>query len=254
MIMDERVSAPAERGRYGALDAIRGAAILSMAGYHLCYDIFCVFGKSFDFAFYPSSVVWVYATCCTFIIISGTSANFTRRGYKRGLFLNLCGLVITAATALFMPEQIIWFGVLNFMGCAVMITFALRKTLCRVDPLIGMTVSLILFAVFFGLPYKYLGLPGLKLVILPDRLYGFAPLAVIGLPPDGFFSADYFPLIPWLFLYFAGYFSWRLIEAKGAQRKLVKKVPILDFIGRHSLLIYLLHQPVLYGICRVFLD
>ena len=82
-------------------------------------------------------------------------------------------------------------------------------------------------------------------------LYGCKYLAFIGFRTDDFVSMDYFPLLPWLFLFFFGYFLWRLIESKGLQGRFTKRIPAADFIGRHSLLIYILHQPVLYGACWV---
>ena len=64
-----------------------------------------------------------------------------------------------------------------------------------------------------------------------------------------FHSSDYFPLIPWMFLYLCGYFLWRAV---GHRRRVMEKLKPgfapLAFLGRHSLLIYLLHQPVLMGV------
>ena len=239
--------------RYGVIDALRGLAVLSMVGFHLCYDILCVFGGSIEFFISLPGVLWARATCCTFIVVSGMSMNFTRRGYKRGLALNLLGLVVTAATVIFIPSQAIWFGVLNLLGCSMLIACALRNALDRVSPVAGMAVSLPLFAVLYGLPRGYLGLPGLSLIRLPDQLYRFRPLTVIGLPDKDFVSADYFPILPWIFLFLFGYFLWRSIARRGYDRFFDPKIPALGFIGRHSLLIYMLHQPVLYGICWVIL-
>ena len=66
----------------------------------------------------------------------------------------------------------------------------------------------------------------------------------------GFFSTDYFSLIPWIFLFVAGYFLHRVLEEEGLNEKLFAKgnVPVLNWIGRHSLIVYLLHQPILYGL------
>ena len=238
-------------GRLGVIDAARGAAIISMIVYHLCYDIFTVFGADSGFETYWPVIIWERTISFTFVIVSGISVNFSAHGYRRGIILNLCGFLVTAVTVLVMPTQAIWFGVLNLLGCAMMIVFALRDTLKKIRPAAGMAAGLGLFMLFCGLPERYIGLPGLRLLTIPDWLYGCKYLAFLGLPSDDFVSADFFPLLPWIFLYAFGFFLWRFIEEKGAQSLFERRAPVLGFIGRHSLWIYLLHQPVLYGICML---
>lgn len=229
--------------RYGCVDTARGFAVLSMVIYHFCYDIFCVFGVDPGFALYPAVMVWERTICVTFIAVSGISLNFTSHGYRRGLIVNLCGLGITVVTALFIPEQQIWFGVLNLLGCSMMIVFALREQLNRLAPAAGMAASAALWALTYGLPQRYLG-P----FRLPDALYGCKYLAFLGFPSADFYSVDYFPLLPWIFMFLFGYFLWRFVESKGLRDRFTGRIPVFDFLGRHSLLIYILHQPILYGL------
>ena len=234
--------------RYSLIDALRGFAVLNMVAFHLCYDIFCVFGVDKGFNTSAGAVIWERFICCSFIILSGISLNFSKHGYRRGVIVNLCGLTVTAATVLFMPSESIWFGVLNLLGCSMLMTFALKKPLDKLPPLFGMIISIMLFGLFYGVPNGYIGLFGYPLFRLPERLYGCVWLAPLGLPSADFYSSDYFPLIPWLFLFVFGYFLWRFIAQRGYQRLFTVKIPVLDFIGRHSLIIYMLHQPILYGI------
>ena len=235
--------------RAGLIDAVRGAAVISMVVYHLCYDIFVVFGADTGFERYWPVRVWQSSICFVFIIVSGIAVNFSRHGYRRGIILNLCGFAVTAVTVIFTPTQAVWFGVLNLLGCSMMIVFALRAKLAAVNPSAGMAVSLALFLVLYGLPERYIGLPGLRLINMPDVLYGCRYFAFLGFPSSDFFSADYFPLLPWIFLYAFGFFLWRFMAEKGLQGRFDRRVPALGFIGRYSLWIYLAHQPVLYGIC-----
>ena len=235
--------------RCSLIDAIRAVAIINMIAYHLCYNIFCVFGVWVDFWKATPVVIWERFICCTFIIVSGMSMNFSRHGYRRGIIVNLCGFLVTAVTVLFLPDQQIWFGVLNLLGCAMLLTFALRKALSRMRPIIGVVLFFLLFMLTYGVPHRHIGLFGYPLTALPDALYGIKWLAFLGFPAEGFYSADYFPIIPWVFLYLLGYQLWRLIAQKGFDRFFYRKVPVLDFIGRHSLVIYLIHQPVMYGAC-----
>lgn len=235
--------------RYHLIDALRGMAMVNMLAFHLCYDIFAVYGSDISWAFLPGVVAWERFISVTFLLVSGISLNFSHHPYRRGLIVNACGLLITAITALFIPNQIVIFGVLNLIGCAMIITQALRRLFDKIDPFLGAALSLLLYAVFYGMPRGFLGFFEIRVLELPAFLYNFPPLTVLGLPVKGFFSADYFPLVPWLFLYFCGYFLWRAVKRLGAQRFFLYKVPVLDFIGRYTLWIYLIHQPVLMGIC-----
>ena len=83
---------------------------------------------------------------------------------------------------------------------------------------------------------------------LPSWLYATDLFAVAGFPSPGFWSTDYFPLLPWFFLFCAGYFLWGLLsQSERAKERLASGVRPLSFLGRHSLIIYLAHQPVLMG-------
>ena len=235
--------------RYSLIDALRGFAVINMIAFHLCYNIFCVFGVDTGFNTNIYAVIWERFICCAFIILSGVSMNFSRRGYLRGIVVSLCGVAVTAVTVWLIPEQAIWFGVLSLLGCAMIISFALRGVLDRLHPLAGVMLFFLLFMLCYGVPKGYIGVFSFPLLRLPEALYRYTWAAFLGFPPEGFLSADYFPLLPWLFLFITGYHLWRVIADHGWDRLFLKKLPFLDFIGRHSLLIYMEHQPVLYGIC-----
>lgn len=235
--------------RYSLIDAIRGIAVVNMILYHLCYDVFCAFGVWNDFYRAVPAVIWERLICCTFIVVSGISLHFTRHGWRRGIIVFLCGIVITAATVLLTPDQSILFGILSFLGCAMLFTYALRKPLDRIKPLVGMIVFFLLFMLFYGISDGFIGLFSYPLIRLPEALYQFKWLSIIGFRSDDFFSADYFPFLQWIFLYLFGYQLWRFIKDKNLDRFFCRRIPVLDFIGRHSLIIYMVHQPILYGIC-----
>ena len=93
-------------------------------------------------------------------------------------------------------------------------------------------------------------LPGGRLA-LPQALYASYTTAYLGFMPKSFFSTDYFPLLPWLFLFWAGYFLHHLV-GRGRLAPLRRSVcPPLGWMGRHSLVLYLLHQPVILGVLTV---
>ena len=235
--------------RYSLFDAIRGFAVINMVLYHLLYDIFAAYGVWTDFAFSAPFFIWERFICFTFIIVSGMSVNFSKHGFRRGITVNLCGFAVTVVTVLIAPEQSIWFGVLNFLGCAMIIAFTLRNELRRIRPVVGMIIFFILFMLCYGIPQGHIGIFSYPLIKLPDSMYQFRWLSFLGFPSSDFYSTDYFPILQFIFLYLFGFELWRFIEQKGFDRFFRKKIPVLDFIGRQSLIIYMVHQPLLYGIC-----
>ena len=122
-----------------------------------------------------------------------------------------------------------------------------EKFLKKIPSLVGIIVSVCLFAVTLGFPKGYIGIPGVFSAALPRDLYYYDMLYPLGLPGSGFKSMDYFPLLPWLFLFLTGYFFYDLRSGEPPELKL----PVITAMGRHSLLIYLLHQPVIYGVLTV---
>ena len=239
-----RSSAP----RYGLIDAVRGFAIVNMVVCHLLYDLFCVYSLNTHYAEHPAVRFWEHGIAVCFFVVSGISIRFSRHGWRRGVIVLLGACVITLLTLIFIPSELIWFGALHFLGFAILITYALKNVLEKIDPMIGAGASLVLFAILYGLPDGYLGFFGAPVVSLPASLYQNPYLAFIGLPSKGFHSADYYPLLPWIFLYLFGFFLWGIIRAKGRDGLFKRRVPVLDVIGRHSFAIYMLHQPILFGI------
>lgn len=240
---------PAAAERYRLIDSIRALAILNMIAYHLCYDLFVVYGTDPSFPLSTPARIWERLICCTFIFISGVSLNLSRRAYRRGIIVNLCGLAVTLVTWLLLPSEIILFGVLNLIGTAMILVFALREPLSLVPPAAGAVLSFALFSFTYGVPDRFLGFFDISLIKLPEVLYSTPYLAFLGFPDTGFRSSDYFPLLPWIFLFLCGWYAWRMISEKARTALFTKGCRPLDFVGRHSLEIYLLHQPVLFGLC-----
>ena len=83
---------------------------------------------------------------------------------------------------------------------------------------------------------------------LPQGLYANYLTAYFGFYPVSFYSSDYFPLLPWLFLFWAGYYLHPLVGRKRMEPLRQSVCPPLGWLGRHSLVLYLLHQPVIFGV------
>lgn len=237
--------------RYHLIDALRGFALLDMIIFHFFYDFFVIYGGDFRWATTPWIVVWERTGCALFIVISGVSLNFTDRGIRNGIKLNLLGFLITAITVIAIREQAIYFGVLNFLGCAMLLCQAAKPLLNRLNPFIGTVGCFVLYAFTYGVPTGNVGVFDTPLATLPKGLYAFRVLSFFGFPDKGFFSSDYFPLIPWIFLFVCGYFVWRVIKSLNIDHLFRFKIPPLCFLGRHTLIIYIIHQPLLMGICAL---
>ena len=234
--------------RYSLLDLIRGLALVSMMAYHASWDLVYLFGVDWPWYHSEGAFLWQQATCWTFILLSGFCAPMGRSRYKRGLTVFACGWIITLVMKLFMPATPNLFGILVFLGSAMMIVHALRGVLAKLPPLPGAWLS---FLTFIGLRWINRGTIGWgRLTLtLPEGLYRNDFTAFLGFPHSGFRSTDYFALLPWFFLFLTGYFIYRLAEKKGWLAHLPDlQLPVLNLLGRYSLYVYMAHQPVIYGI------
>ena len=231
--------------RYFTLDALRGFALINMVAYHFCYDLRYLYGLPLRFMDERSGFCWQQMICWTFILVSGASAALSRRPARRGMAVLGCGMLLTVVTFLIMPGQRIVFGVLHLLGCAMLLTAGLLPLLQRLSPAAGAAGS---FLLFLGTRWISSGLLFGVRIFEPGMVSTnlFAPLGIYGL---GIFSADYFPVIPWYFLFLTGYFLFGVLRAGGAGGLLSRKIPLLSAAGRHTLPVYLIHQPILMGIC-----
>ena len=219
--------------RFDILDAWRSLSIVLMVAYHFLYDLalFGVITGSQMFST-PLNVMQKFI-CCSFILLAGASARFSRNNLRHGLIVLLAGVVVEIGAMV--GGQTIRFGVLMLLGWSMVIWHFAGKYLQK-------------------LPGWLLAAGALALYFLTDWWTGTVSVSVpwlypLGFPGPGFSSADYFPLLPWLFLFLVGAAlgGWCLDHRES--RLLTAPLPrALTFPGRHSLLIYLLHQPVLYGV------
>ena len=235
-------------GRLKLLDGIRGITIVSMILYHACWDM--VYIRGADWPWYAShrSWVWQQSICWTFILLSGFCIPLSKRHYKRGLLVFGCGALVTAVTCLFMPQDAVIFGVLTLLGSAMILAVALYPLLIKIPPAAGAIACGLLFWVLRYTGDGYLRIPGGSRIFFPETLYRGYFMTYLGFRDPSFYSTDYFPLIPWFFLFLTGLYLCLFLKERGALRGKVFRIgiPLFSFFGRHSLLIYMLHQPLLY--------
>ena len=226
-----------KRKRLHGLDLLRGVTLLSMIAYHGTWNLVYLFGADLPWYGDRPGYIWQQSICWTFILLSGFCFSMGSKPLKRGLIIFGGGILVSGATIIAMPENLILFGILTFTGSAMMLMVPLEKLLKKVPAVPGGVAAMGLF--FFFRNWQ-----------APAWCYRNLLTAYLGFPTREFISMDYFPIFPWIFLFIAGYFLFRIFNARGWDEKLFSrgKVPVLNWLGRHTLPIYLVHQPVLYGL------
>ncbi len=230
------------KNRIWELDAFRGLCILGMVIVHFVYDI-AVMYRIVDWQL-PDwfSFVQTWGNIF-FILLSGICVTLGHHHVKRGLIVIGGGLLCTAASVLlyklgFDKSILIYFGVLHCLG-----------------------VCMLLWALFRRLPSWALSILGIAMVAVGMYLrdiciVDFPWLMPLGFTYPGFASSDYFPLFPNLGFFLLGAVLGRILyqEKRSLLPNVSPKNPIvatLLFFGKHSLIIYLLHQPILSGLCML---
>jgi uncharacterized membrane protein len=180
-----------------------------------------------------------------FIFVAGVSSRYSRSNVKRGLITLGLGAAVSLATWFFMRDQMIWFGILHFLGSAMILFGLFGSLLDKLPTFAGIALSALLFVFTFNLPQGTVGIPGLFQLVLPGELYAHPWLLPLGF---GGFGSDYFPLFPWLFLFLAGTFLGREFVANRMPDWFYRNyIRFFARVGKRSIVIYMLHQPLLYG-------
>lgn len=241
--------------RYYLLDALRGLALLQMIAYHGIWDLVHIFGMDWKWYLSEGAYVWQQSICWTFLLLSGFCWSLGKKRLRRGLIVFGAGLAVTAVTLLFLPQERVVFGVLTLIGSCMLLWILLETLLLRIPAQAGLIGSFFLFLITRNVNRGWLGFESWNLLPLPQDWYANLFTTFLGFPERTFFSTDYFSLFPWLFLFGSGYFLWRLLSEKGKlpERTLTRiRIRPLEFLGRHSLPVYLVHQPVIFGLLWVF--
>lgn len=245
--MTATLSQPNTTARLHLLDELRGLLILNVVAYHTLYDLVYLFGVKLPWFQTEGAYWWQQWMSGSLIFMAGIGCLLTHSNLRRGLKTFGLGMALTLGTLVVMPDQIIAFGILHFMGAAMLLFALLRPLLDKIPADTGLWVCLALFVLTKNIYYGNVGIPYLWEVAVPELFYRSKLLFPIGLPHPDFCSADYFPLFPWLFLFLAGSFLGRRIPAgKVPDFASQSRVPFMSYIGKRTLLIYLVHQPLIF--------
>ena len=245
-----------EKLRLHLLDALRGFLLLHMIAYHGMWNLVYLFGVRAPWYKGMPGYLWQQFICWSFILLSGFCWSMSRNHLKRGLLVFSGGAVVSLVTCLVMPQNRILFGILTCIGSCMLLMIPLEKLWRKFSAPWGAAMSFAFFLLLRNCPKGTLGFERFVVCTLPDWLYQNHLTAYLGFPHAVFYSTDYFSLIPWFFLFATGYFLYRITTAAGWNEKLFARgqFPLLNAMGKRSLLIYLLHQPVLYGLGILFFE
>ncbi len=239
------------RERVVLLDEVRGVCILLMVAYHAAYDLVYIFGV--DISLFHQAVLRRFAqpfVAGLFIFTAGICCRFSRSNTRRGLAALSVGLAMGLFTVLFMPEQAIYFGILHFMGCAMLLFGPARRILDRLNVPTGVCVCFLLFLLTRNVGMGFVGIPGGLELSLPASWYETRWLLPLGFRGAG---SDYFPLLPWIFVFLAGSCVGRAMTAADLPPLFTRsRAPFFALCGRNTIFIYILHQPVVYGLLWAF--
>jgi uncharacterized membrane protein len=228
-----------------AIDVARGCALALMIAYHFSFDLNLFARLGIDFDRDPRWFGFRVLIVSLFLLLVGVSQSLARRqGMDQGRYLKRLGLLagcaglITLATRLVFPDTYIFFGILHFIAVASVLGLLTWRLYY-----LNLVLGLVLIVIGIGVAHPWFDQAWLQWVGLMTHK-----------PP----TEDYVPLLPWFGVVLIGQFlgRWLMQTPRGmgvmewtGTRPLSR---LLAWGGRHSLLIYMVHQPLLFGLLYLY--
>lgn len=234
--------------RIHLLDEIRGFCVFCMVFDHALFTLGYVFShgfsqKAFDILAYISPLF-----ALTFVLISGVSCMLSRNNLNRGVKILCAAFGVTLFSLFAMSDAPIIFGVLHLLGSCAILYALCAKLIDKINAPFGLVLCLMLFLVTCNTDRGYLGFEFFR-INLPQELYEQEFLMVLGFRSPYSAYSDYFPLLPWLFAFFAGVFLGKLLKDRGFPDGMYKsRVPFFSMLGTNAFFVYLVHQPLIFGV------
>lgn len=217
-----------------------------MIGFHLSYDLKFIAGVTLVWFAPPLQDVWRASISWSFLFIAGWMCSLSHDNLKRSLKYAIVALAIYVVTSLAGVDDPISFGIIYCVAFSTFVAWVLTKVHLTPKGPVAAVVLLVCFVLTLNVPHHVLGIGGIS-VTLPSFLYETPWLSWLGLPGGGFVSGDYYPPIPFTFMYLCGMAigTWVTEEGRYPDWAYSACVRPLNFLGRHALAVYILHQPIL---------
>ena len=223
-----------------SIDMLRGLAVFLMIAFHFSYDLSYYRFADFDFYRDPFWLNFRTFIVLLFLTVSGISLRLASNNHisgkhikKRFLILLGCALLITVSSWFIFPGRTIWFGIIHLILVANLIGMFFVRKPC--------------LALITGVTIIWAG------NYIESTVFNQPLLHWIGLMTHKPYTEDYAPLFPWLGVVLFGIFIAFTLEKTRIGSRFLNagmNIPLKQafvFAGRHSLFIYMVHQPVLFG-------
>lgn len=232
--------------RIPEVDFARGLAVILMVVFHFTWDLDHFHVIDADMLDGP----WYWfgrAVGSSFIFLLGLGVVLAtcrkpaswKFYWQRGAGLLLLGLVVTVATYFTVGRGFVIFGILSLLGLLCFLLYPLQRAPAALIAIIGAAMIAV------GFPLNEMRIDG------PWLLW-------LGVIQKGRYMADWYPLLPWggFGLLGVAFGKWVYGDRdRGFMRLEAYKTnwgKLLNFLGQHPLVIYLVHQPILMGLFLLF--
>ena len=225
--------------RFAEVDMLRGTAVIAMIIYHFFFDL--TFFTPYKFAVTQGAwYVFARSIAITFLAVVGMAMwlkykkTKTYKPFaKRAAQILAAAMLVTAATYIVLPQQYVRFGILHLIGVSILLGYPfLRYQLLTI-----LTAITTILAGFYT-----------------KTLTGTYATLVFGAMPKGFTTFDYFPLLPWFGVVLLGISLGQWLYPQGKRKYVwlnLKENKVLCWCGKHALILYLIHQPILVAIINL---
>ena len=208
--------------------------MISMALFHAAYDLAYIY--AYPLPWFTQGIfqdIWRASISWIFLFIAGWMCSFSNNNLRRAAKYGITACIVWLTTTFVSIDDPINFGIIYCMAACTLAVVLAKPILEKMPPL----PAIVVFLFAFGLTWN-----------LPHHVYALSGFAWLGFPGPGFVSGDYYPLIPFVFMYLAGYMASRLFDRtlRGYPKWMnAHPLPALEALGRHALPFYLLHQPII---------
>lgn len=217
--------------RFKELDFIRGLAILLMIVFHLIVDLKDFYSYNLEYLqgfWYAEGKL----SAILFIFLCGLSSTLSHNSTRHGIHIFIWAMLLTTITYAYNSDFYIRFGILHLLGLSLLLAPLLHSLQIRWLLIVGA------LSFFIGLLFS--------------SHYTASPyLFPLGLQTSTFTSLDYYPLFPWFGFFVAGNIAGKHFYARKQPLFSIPFPKTITWLGRYSLAIYLIHQPILLAFLYV---